>query len=230
MMSNDWTTSAPVTRSINVGIASPGDVAAEREAVVRGLNRWNVRHSDLILNAVSWESASTPSLGDHPQNILNRDVIERCQLLVAVFWSRLGTPIPNAPSGSAAEIEHFSRVKGTGRVLLYFCIGPLPPDADAAEAARLREYKAEIGSRGLYSEYQNVDQFERLLYEHLDSKVAEFRAGPLASPNTGAVDAVPAHRVEEHPDNPAAVSSATANLPRQRQQGSAAYGEGRLDC
>jgi hypothetical protein len=131
----DWTVSVRPTWSINVGIASPGDVAAERDAVVRVLNYWNVRHHDLMLNAVGWESASTPTLGDHPQNILNREVIEGCQLLVAVFWSRLGTPTSNAASGTVAEIEHFIRVKGPGRVMLYFCTRLLPHDVDAVPAA-----------------------------------------------------------------------------------------------
>jgi hypothetical protein len=179
-----WRLSTLPTRSINVGIASPRDVAAERDAVVRVLNYWNVRHRELMLNAVGWEAASTPTLGDHPQNILNREVIEHCQLLVAVFWSRLGMPTPNAASGTVAEIEHFIRVKGPGRVMLYFCTRPLPHDVDAAELARLREYKMEMTSRGLYWEYQSVEEFEGALYRHLDGKVADFLAGRFPAPGS----------------------------------------------
>ena len=143
-----------------------------------------MRHPDLILQPVGWESASTPTLGDHPQRIVNRDVIERCQLLVAVFWSRLGTPTPDAASGTVAEIEHFIRVKGPGRVMLYFCTRPLQPDVDATEFVRLRQYKEQMASRGLYWEYQSVEEFEGALYQHLDGKVADFRAGRLPPPAT----------------------------------------------
>jgi hypothetical protein len=182
MISDEWTVSAPVARSIRVGIASPRDVAAERNVVVRVLNYWNERHRDLLLHAVSWESASTPALGDHPQNILNREVIEHCQLLVAVFWSRLGTPTPDAASGTVAEIEHFIRAKGPRRVMLYFCARPFQHDVDAAELARLHEYKKQMASRGLYWEYRSVEEFEGVLYRHLDGKVAEFLAGRLPPP------------------------------------------------
>ncbi len=30
------------------------------------------------------------TLGDHPQHILNKEIIETSDLLVAIFWSKLG--------------------------------------------------------------------------------------------------------------------------------------------
>jgi hypothetical protein len=38
-----------------------------------------------------WEFA-TPELGDNPQTILNKQIIARSDLLVAVLHSKLGTP------------------------------------------------------------------------------------------------------------------------------------------
>jgi hypothetical protein len=175
--------SAVALPRINVGVASPSDVTRERLAVLRVLNRWNARNHDAVLNALGWEAAAVPALGDHPQNILNKQLIERWQLLVAIFWSKLGTPTPNAESGTVDEINHFIRLKGPGRVLLYFCTRPVPQRRlDLAELARLQAYKNDVRSRGYYCEYQSVEQFQRLLYEHLDGKVAEYLAGRLPRP------------------------------------------------
>lgn len=72
-MTVDVLLSAPSLPRINVGISSPGDVAEERAAAARVLMRWNAqRHHGAMLNALGWESASVPALGDHPQNILNK--------------------------------------------------------------------------------------------------------------------------------------------------------------
>jgi hypothetical protein len=180
----DLLLSAPQMRRVNVGIASPGDVAAERAAVLRVLSRWNAQlHHNAMLIAVGWELASVPTLGEHPQKILNKQIIERCQLLVAVFWSKLGTPTPIAPSGTVEEIDEFINLKGPARVMLYFCTRDVPPEfVDQAELSRLRDYKAEMRSRGLYYEYRSLEEFERVLYQHLDAKVAEFLAGRLPPP------------------------------------------------
>jgi hypothetical protein len=48
----------------------------------------------------------------------------------------------------------------------------------------LRQYKEQMASRGLYWEYQSVEEFEGALYRHLHGKVADFRAGRLPPPAT----------------------------------------------
>ncbi|NQT12650.1 MAG: hypothetical protein HQ582_07875 [Planctomycetes bacterium] len=176
---------------MNIAIASPGDVAAERDAVPKVFNRWNSANADAILHPVMWESASVPSLGDHPQHILNQSIIDESDLLAAILWTRLGTPTPSARSGTVEEIREFIRQKGPKRVMLYFCTRNLPYDIDSAEFARLREFKAEMQSQGLYCEYASVGEFERDLYRHLDVKVAELVSGKLP---------IPAATVDNHID------------------------------
>ncbi len=167
---------------VNIAIASPGDVAAERDAVPRVFNRWNNTNTYAILHPVMWESAAVPTLGDHPQHILNQSIIDKSDLLIAILWSKLGTPTPTANSGTVEEIREFIKQKGPKRVMLYFCTRSLPYDIDPAELARLHEFKSEIQSQGLYHEYETVDEFERDLYTHLDVKVKEFVSEQLPIP------------------------------------------------
>ena len=157
---------------VNVAIASPGDVDRERDAILKVFTRWNDAHDHAFLHPVMWEYSSVPTLGDHPQHLLNEQIIERSDLLIAIFWSRLGTPTPTADSGTVEEIREVIKRKGPECVMLYFCKRSLPYDIDPNELARLRKFRAEMQSQGLYRQYETVDEFERDLYQHLDHKIA----------------------------------------------------------
>ena len=41
---------------------------------------------------VGWETHSSPDLGAPAQEQINERILEHCDLLIAVFWTRLGTP------------------------------------------------------------------------------------------------------------------------------------------
>jgi hypothetical protein len=173
---------------VNIAIASPGDVTGEREAVPKVFTRWNNRNEHVTLHPVMWESASVPTLGDHPQHILDESIVKKSDLLVAILWSKLGTPTPTAPSGTVEEIREFIKIKGPKRVMLYFCTRDLPYNTtNPADLAQLQDFKAEMRSQGLYHEYTTVEQLERDLYLHLDAKVNEFLQNKLPLPEPTAV-------------------------------------------
>jgi hypothetical protein len=148
-----------------------------------------------------WESDSVPTLGDHPQHILDERILPKSDLLIAILWSKLGTPTPTAPSGTVEEIREFIRIKGPKRVMLYFCTRSLPYNTDPADMAKIRAFKAEMQSQGLYHEYTSVEQFERDLYQHLDAKVNELLQGKLPIPEPAAVPPKgDSSTVKQHPD------------------------------
>jgi hypothetical protein len=167
---------------VSVLIASPNDVTDERDSVLRVFTRWNNANVSTFLHAVMWEHASVPTLGGHPQQILNRSMVPKSDLLLAIFWSKLGTPTPMAASGTVDEIREFIETHGPARAMVYFCQRDLPHDVDTAELTRLREFKAELRSQGLYHEYRTVEQFENDLYRHLDVKVRDLIDGRLPLP------------------------------------------------
>lgn len=87
----------------NVMIASPGDVASERSIIRDVIYEWNAIHSQLrniVLLPIGWESHSSPEMGDTPQGIINKQVLLKCDLLVGVFWTRLGTKTREFESGT----------------------------------------------------------------------------------------------------------------------------------
>jgi len=187
-------------KRINIAIASPSDVQPERDAVLRIFTRWNEDNDPITLHPVMWESASVPTLGAHPQQILNQKIIEKSELLVAILWSRLGTPTPTAPSGTVEEIQEFISEKGPGRVMLYFCKRNLPHDIDPAELARLQNFKKEMKLKGLLAEYETVSEFEGLLYRHLDHKVEELNRGELPLPPKEKIKSAAEQNAKKHGD------------------------------
>ena len=88
-------------------LISPSDVLEERDALTSLVQRWNAQVGTGLnarLELVRWEFHATPDLSDTAQNVINAQLLESCDLGIAVFWSRLGTPTPTYPSGSIEEI------------------------------------------------------------------------------------------------------------------------------
>jgi hypothetical protein len=81
-------------KTFNVMIASPGDVASERSIVRDVVYEWNAVNSSsrkIVLLPIGWESHSSPEMGTSPQAIINNQVLDKCDLLIGVFWTRIGT-------------------------------------------------------------------------------------------------------------------------------------------
>lgn len=168
-------------KAFNVMVASPGDVASERSIVRDVVYEWNAVHSAprrIILLPIGWESHSSPEMGAKPQAIINNQVLDKCDLMVGVFWTRLGTETDEYASGTVEEIE---RHAAAGKpVMLYFSSQPVAMDTvDLDQVARLKKFKDSCKSRGLYESYDSHADFRSKFYRHLQLKVNEhplFRA------------------------------------------------------
>lgn len=159
----------------NVMIASPGDVASERAIIRDVVYEWNVVHSQarsIVLLPVGWETHSTPEMGDSAQNILNNQILERCDLLVGVFWTRIGTPTTEYASGTVEEIErHIESGKPT---MLYFSSQPVVQDTvESEQIEQLNAFKNSCRTRGLYESYDSFAGFKEKFYRQLQLKINE---------------------------------------------------------
>jgi hypothetical protein len=175
----------------NVMIASPGDVAAERDLARDIINEWNSIHSEsrqMVLMPIRWDTNSHPSMEDRPQGILNKQILERADLLVAMFWTRIGTPTGEAVSGSVEEIER--HVKAGKPAMIYFSSAPAKLEkVDHEQYKALTQFKAELRKRGLCGDYESTDQFAEMFRRQLATKLngdASFRTAPSSPPQTPA--------------------------------------------
>lgn len=155
-------------------VASPSDCTKERTAIPEIVYAWNSVHSyhtNIILEPVLWETHVTPELGDHPQNIINKQIVDSCDFLIGAFWTRLGTKTDTHASGTAEEIDRF--IKKGKRVLLYFSSAPVIPDSiDSEQYKKLIKFKESMQTQGVTSDYSDIGKFRELLQRHLASLMA----------------------------------------------------------
>ena len=156
-------------RVIKVMIASPSDVSQERRVVRQAIEMWNAVHSEdrrIVLMPVSWETHSSPETGEHPQAIINKQVLADSDLLIAIFWTRLGSPTSSAVSGTVEEIEeHLAAGKPAS---IYFSNAPVRMDSvDEQQYSALLAFKESIRERALFAEYEEIHDFQDQISRHL---------------------------------------------------------------
>ncbi|MFE7746188.1 hypothetical protein [Nocardia sp. NPDC057455] len=141
-------------------IASPGDVAVERDVVERVVHEWNATYAielGAILLPLRWEMNAVSDLHLDPQEAINDQLVRFADIVIVLFSARLGTRTPRAASGTVEELDQ--ALRNGVRVHGFFNAGPLPPDAelDLDQLASLRRFKAEWKLRGLWFEYSSLE-------------------------------------------------------------------------
>ena len=176
---------------INIMIASPGDVSTERNVIRNAIHDWNAVHSadrGVILVPVGWDTHSAPEMGDRAQAVINKQVLQNCDLLVAVFWTRLGSPTGKAASGTVEEIEeHLAAGKPA---MLYFSKAPVHLDSvDDAQYKALRDFRTTCQKRGLIETYDSLEEFREKFWRQLAQtivreygKIGTLQANPVPAP------------------------------------------------
>lgn len=154
---------------IPVMIASPGDVAEERELIRDIIHDWNdvnAESSKVMLAGIGWETHSSPELGSRPQELINKRILKNCDLLIGVFWTRLGTPTGKSASGTVEEIEE--HVAAGKPAMIYFSSKPVAPQSiDTEQFAKVQEIKQKWMPQGLIETYDNLEEFQKKLSKQL---------------------------------------------------------------
>lgn len=150
-------------------IASPSDVMEERALIPHILHEWNTQFSayyKTVFLPVKWETHTIPDMGGRPQGLINKQIVDDSDILIGVFWSKLGTDTGVAVSGTVEEIEEF--LSDSKKVMLYFSNKDIPRNAiDFEQLKKVDEFKTKCQSQGLYHSYDNLEQFKMALSSHL---------------------------------------------------------------
>lgn len=154
---------------LEVMLAAPGDIKAELSAATSCIAEWNDLHSrtqGTVLLPKSWKTHSSPSMAGRPQEIINEQVLSDCDILVAIFWCRIGQPTGGFPSGTVEEIER--TIQSGKPTLVYFSQAKISPGSvDPQQQHELRAFKNTCQTRGLYSEFKSLAEFRKLFQRHL---------------------------------------------------------------
>jgi len=159
-----------------VFIASPDDVQKEREIVRSVLMRWNAvnaENKNIVLLPVGWETHAAPEMWKTAQDYINEEILDKCDILIGIFWTKPGSPTKTAKSGTVEEIQrHLSERK---LAMLYFSKKEIPNDSDLKQLKRVRDFKDEIKikNKSFYGEFCDEHDLESKLYNHLEIKISE---------------------------------------------------------
>ncbi|MGH7456631.1 MAG: DUF4062 domain-containing protein, partial [bacterium] len=164
-------------RILKIVVASPGDVQTERDmipAIVDELNKGIADERGVRLEVYRWETDAYPAF--HPQGpqgqIDSCLRIEDCDLLIAIFWKRFGTPVHDAQSGTEHEIRFAlasCEKMGRPQLMIYFNQAPHEPQSQAEKEQWQQDldFKQTLSQKVLWWEYNGKDEFREFVRQHL---------------------------------------------------------------
>ncbi|WP_076264025.1 DUF4062 domain-containing protein [Intrasporangium flavum] len=176
---------------LNVFIASPGDTSAYRDAVERALHRWNGVRSEragVVLLPRRWEVDGVPLMGGDGQSQLNTQLVDKADIVIGIFHTRLGQPTPRSKSGTAEEIE---RTHAAGKpVHVYRSTAPLPVDVDTKKVEELRTFLAEMEKDGLTGSFATDEDLQSQVQAAIEHDLTSLSLGVAIAPSQGSPHAV----------------------------------------
>jgi hypothetical protein len=187
---------------LKVLIGTPGDTGEEVEAIIKSIHSWNGRRAEaerVILLPRHWKSDTVPLLnGDGGQAVVNSQIVDDADIVIAVFDSRLGSATMGAVSGTAHEIE---RTSDAGKpVHVYFSDEPINRRAvDLKELARLNDFRSEMEAKGLVGVYADPTDLGYQVREAVELDLTQMNLGVVALPVAAPDEhAMPRLRYDEH--------------------------------
>jgi HEAT repeat protein len=176
-------------RIIRVVIASPNDVAAERDAlpaVFDELNQGIAAERGLLLVLQRYETDAHPGLHEEgPQGLIDPILnIEDCDILIGIFWKRFGTPTRDAQSGTEHEISlalNAWQRNGRPQVMLYFNREEYYPKSleEIDQSRRVMEFEQGLPKQALQGSYKGLTQFKDVVRVHLSNLIRNmFKSAP----------------------------------------------------
>ncbi|MBQ4439480.1 hypothetical protein II898_11480 [bacterium] len=159
--------------NVKVMIVSPSDVPKkQREIVKNALYHWNeINFKNIVFSVLGYDINAHADSGSHPQESLNHQLLEQADLIIAIFWTKLGTPTREYPSGSEEEIER--HINAGKKALLFFSNERIDPqlliDPKRREQyEQLMKYKESKKNTALYEDFSTDEEFQKKLNDNIN--------------------------------------------------------------
>ena len=141
--------------AISVFLASPSDVDQERSVVASAIQNWNDIHSRnrrVFFELIRFERSISAGMGADGQDVINMQVNDDYDLLIALFWHRLGSPTGRNVSGTVEEYKRaLERYNNGEKIDIAFFFKDYPVDlrrADVSQVLAVQEFEKEVQSNG----------------------------------------------------------------------------------
>ncbi|MDE6407583.1 MAG: DUF4062 domain-containing protein, partial [Anaeroplasmataceae bacterium] len=158
-----------VVRNFNILISSPSDMMEYSKVVREAILEYNNEigyDKNIMFKPLDWKHNSIPAYGKPAQDIINEQLVDFADAVIALFGTKFGSPTENFESGTLEEIE---RSYNQGHeVMTYFYTGKgfSITAIDPEQLSKVKKFKSEFA--GLYSEFKNKRDLKEKLKEHLN--------------------------------------------------------------
>lgn len=164
-------------------ISCPSDVSEYVDMLEKEIihfNNFYGRSNNVIVRTRHWSKDSYSEFGNHPQKLLNKQIVDSSDMALGVFWTRFGTPTESYGSGTEEEIE---RMLSMGKqVFLYFLDKPVQLSKfDPEQYKKIHAFMDTHKNEGIFfnvpDERALVTKFRENLELYFDSIIrgAEFK-------------------------------------------------------
>ena len=150
-------------------IGSPSDIKEEIAIACEVLNNWNNLNSEkrrMVLLPIHWSMSSYPAMGKHPQKLLNEQLVEKSDLMICIFGTRLGSPTDTEISGTVEEIKEHRKAGKDVMVFFKNSVDDIS-SVDLQQLQKIKDFKESIKSDVLWCEFSDKEDFERKMSEKL---------------------------------------------------------------
>jgi hypothetical protein len=157
---------------IRLFVACPGDILDEHSIIDRRIdeiNRTSGRHLRFKVERLSWKKDTYGGMAEYAQAVINEQI--DYEIIVGIFWKRIGTTTPNFVSGTVEELENAFILKK--KFLIYFSNVFTNPDTiDGKQLDAVHSYKGDLDAKGiLYKPYDSIEYFGSLFTINLQQLI-----------------------------------------------------------
>ncbi len=116
-----------------------------------------------------------PQSDIRPQAAINEQLVRDSDIMLGMFWTKVGTTTGVAESGTVEEIDQF--VAAAKPAMLYFSRRPIDPNTiDLKQHRKLRSFKAATYKKALTGGFVGLDDLRQTLIRDLLRQVRELKA------------------------------------------------------
>jgi len=150
-------------------ISCPSDIAEIVDTIKLEINEFNDNYgkeNNIEINPVYWQDNVYPQSGDRAQNIINKQIVDESDAIIAIFWTRFGSPTDKYLSGTEEEIEKM--IENGKQVFLYFCNKDANVSlVDFEQYKKITIFKEKYKAKGIYFDFKSNEELKKLIHNHL---------------------------------------------------------------
>lgn len=158
---------------IKITLCGPSDVDKEIEIARKVIDEWNQKNwetSGWGLKYQHWNTDAIPTMAERGQAAINHQLIDDSEIIVAILWTRLGSPTGLAESGTVEEINR--AMARDIHVLPYFSDLEAPQTRlDNDQIEKLAAFRSKMMNAGLPCTFKSRRKFRDMFENHLDATV-----------------------------------------------------------